>query len=120
MAEQRDDDLRRIKQLIHRINQHTDRQERRMEKEEEDKKQEEDVSFATSSLLTCFENVEIELDEALFSLNEYDIKTSKEEHTLPALLIIQNRSKCVPSQLKKVKEDGKEHKDAQHKRRRQS
>ena len=70
---QRDDALRRIDKLVHRMDQHTVRQERRMKQEKEDKKQEkedEGVSFATSSLLTCFEEVEKELDKAILSLNE--------------------------------------------------
>ena len=35
-------------------------------------KEDEDVSFATSSLLTCFEDVEKELDEAILSLDSRD------------------------------------------------
>ena len=75
---QKDDVLRRIDELVHRMDQHTVCQEQRMEQEQEDKRQEEeeDVSFATSSLLTCFEEVEKELDEAILSLNETEISFS--------------------------------------------
>ena len=86
--------------------------------EEEEQEQEEadtDVSFATSTLLTCFEDFEKELEEAISSLNE--IKTSNREHTLSATMIMQNRLKYVPPHLTKVKEDGKEHhQGAQHKK----
>ena len=76
--------------MIHRMDHYTDQkaQLKEQEEKEEDKRQEkedEDFSFATSSLLTCFEDAENELNEAILSLNEDEIKTSKEEHTVDTL-----------------------------------
>ena len=44
-------------------------------------KEDEDVSFATSSLLTCFEDVEKELDEAILSLDSRDPNFDRDNPT---------------------------------------
>ena len=121
LAEQSDADLRRIEYLFHRMIQFEAQDEDDDDdddEEEEEERQEEadtDVSFATSTLLTCFDDFEKELKEAISSLNE--IKTSNREHTLSATIIMQNGLKYVPPHLTKVKEDGKEHhQGARHKK----
>ena len=103
----------------------------KQEEKETDKKQEqEDVSFLSSNLLPIFNVFEEEIDESILSLNEIETETSspnkvkennrtasKEEYTLLATLIMQNKSIYAPPHMRKVYKDDKEHhQDAQHKK----